>query len=110
MSAIDPVCGMTVDPATAAAKLEHSGKAYYFCSKHCAHTFQQDPKRYLSATHKPAMPQHAHVAMPSVPKKDPVCGMKVDPAKAAGKHEHKAKTYYFCSQGCLQKFNSDPER
>ena len=110
MTATDPVCGMSVDPATAAAKVDHAGKAYYFCSKHCAHVFQQEPTQYLSGAHKPAMPQHAHVAMPSVPKKDPVCGMKVDAAKAAGKHEHKGKTYYFCSKGCREKFKADPER
>ncbi|HUQ75584.1 MAG TPA: heavy metal translocating P-type ATPase, partial [Burkholderiales bacterium] len=107
---IDPVCGMTVAPATAAAKVDHADKAYYFCSRHCAHAFSADPQKYLGGTHKPAMPQHAHVAMPSVPKKDPVCGMKVDPAKAAGKHEHNGRTYYFCSSGCLQKFKADPQR
>jgi Cu+-exporting ATPase len=102
---IDPVCGMTVEPATAAAKLDHAGKTYYFCSKHCAHAFQQDPARYLSGTHKPAMP-HASV---SIMRKDPVCGMRVDPAKAAGKHEHNGKTYFFCSKGCLDKFKAHPE-
>jgi len=112
MSAIDPVCGMTVEPDTAAAKVEHGGKAYYFCSQHCAHAFKADPARYLGGAHKPAMPHQAAVALgvPSVPKKDPVCGMKVDPAKAAGKHEHKGKTYYFCSNGCLAKFKADPEK
>jgi P-type Cu+ transporter len=99
MSEIDPVCGMTVEPATAAAKVEHQGRAYYFCSQHCAHTFKADPQRYLGGTDKP-----------SGPKKDPVCGMTVDPAKAAGKHQHKDKAYYFCSKGCLEKFKADPER
>jgi Cu+-exporting ATPase len=41
---------------------------------------------------------------------DPVCGMSVDPAKAAGSHEHDGETYHFCSQGCLKKFREDPER
>ena len=35
---------------------------------------------------------------------DPICGMTVDPAKAAGTFIHDGKTYYFCSKGCLQKF------
>jgi Cu+-exporting ATPase len=117
---------MTVEPATAAAKLDHAGKTYYFCSKHCAHAFQQDPQRYLSGTHKLAMPQHATVAIQSIGRKgdghahhhhapaanavkDPVCGMTVDPAKAAGRHEHKGKTSYFCSKGCLEKFKAQPE-
>ena len=97
---------MTVDPATAAGKTEHKGKPYYFCSKHCLHAFQADPEKYLSGAHKPAMPLQSVV----IQKKDPVCGMRVDPAKAAGKHEHKGKTYYFCSKGCLEKFKADPQK
>jgi Cu+-exporting ATPase len=41
--------------------------------------------------------------------KDPVCGMTVDPAQAAGRHEHAGKTYFFCSQHCLEKFRTEPE-
>lgn len=41
---------------------------------------------------------------------DPVCGMSVDPAKAAGQFEHGGKTHYFCSQSCLAKFKADPAR
>jgi P-type Cu+ transporter len=40
---------------------------------------------------------------------DPVCGMKVEPDKAAGHHEHDGTTYHFCSEGCLDKFKEDPE-
>jgi len=43
----DPVCGMTVDPEKAAAKVEHAGKTYYFCAPGCAKRFQQAPDRYL---------------------------------------------------------------
>ena len=41
--------------------------------------------------------------------KDPVCGMDVDPAKAAGKSDYKGNTYYFCSRGCKESFDKDPE-
>ncbi len=41
---------------------------------------------------------------------DPVCHMKVDPAKAAGKSEHGGETYHFCSPGCKKKFDADPHR
>src|ERR1051325_1167464 len=41
---------------------------------------------------------------------DPVCGMTVDPAKAAGSFEHAGQTYYFCSLGCREKFTAEPER
>lgn len=40
---------------------------------------------------------------------DPVCGMEVDPQHAAGSYEFGGKTYYFCSQGCLEDFREDPE-
>ena len=40
---------------------------------------------------------------------DPICGMTVDPAKAAGQHQHAGKNYYFCSRGCLAKFSAAPE-
>src|SRR5688572_30627318 len=42
--------------------------------------------------------------------KDPVCGMEIDEAKAAGKSEHDGQTFYFCSAGCKQKFDQDPHR
>jgi YHS domain-containing protein len=42
--------------------------------------------------------------------KDPVCGMQVDPQKAAGKSEYQGKTYYFCSAGCKKKFDANPSQ
>ena len=44
---IDPVCGMTVDPATAAGHVDYRGKTYHFCSQHCVHAFQADPEKFL---------------------------------------------------------------
>ena len=40
--------------------------------------------------------------------KDVVCGMQVDPAKAAGTSEYKGKTYYFCAKICKTKFDANP--
>ncbi len=42
--------------------------------------------------------------------KDPVCNMDVDPATAAGSSEYKGQRYYFCSPGCVKRFNADPEK
>jgi Cu+-exporting ATPase len=48
---------------------------------------------------------------PGPPKhKDPVCGMMVAPERAAAKIEHGEKTYYFCSQGCAERFSKEPEK
>ena len=41
---------------------------------------------------------------------DPVCGMTVDPAKAAGSHAYAGKTYYFCGASCLARFRATPEK
>jgi Cu+-exporting ATPase len=41
--------------------------------------------------------------------RDVVCGMQVDPAKAAGSSVHAGKTYYFCSKGCKAKFDANPD-
>src|SRR5438132_8117783 len=43
----DPVCGMNVDTAKAAAHFEHNGKTYVFCAKGCAQKFSANPGRYL---------------------------------------------------------------
>ena len=49
--------------------------------------------------------------LPAAPReKDPVCGMMVDPQKAAGKVEHAGKTYYFCSERCAERFRNEPEK
>lgn len=48
--AIDPVCGMRVNPETAAARVEYEGHTYYFCSTQCAVTFNADPGRYASGS------------------------------------------------------------
>ncbi len=39
---------------------------------------------------------------------DPVCGMQVWPDRAAGKSEYDGRTYYFCSLGCMAKFDKNP--
>src|SRR6266581_7536678 len=41
---------------------------------------------------------------------DPICGMNVEPERAAGSHVHNGQTYYFCSRHCLAEFKEDPER
>jgi Cu+-exporting ATPase len=41
---------------------------------------------------------------------DPVCGMQVDPAKAAGTSEYQGKTYYFCAKSCKTKFDANPSQ
>jgi YHS domain-containing protein len=46
----DPVCGMDVDPKTAACKSEYKGQTYYFCSTGCKKTFDKNPEKYTVKT------------------------------------------------------------
>jgi xanthine dehydrogenase accessory factor len=47
--ATDPVCGMTVDLATAMHAAEHAGRTFYFCSAGCRAEFERDPSKYRGA-------------------------------------------------------------
>ena len=115
--AIDPICGLTVDPATAAGSHDHRGLSYYFCGLSCLERFKVDPERALqpraTSSAKPTtrrslpMMQPAPVATDAAAI-DPVCGMTVQPATAAGSYEYQGKTYYFCATSCLTKFRTDP--
>jgi Cu+-exporting ATPase len=49
----DPVCGMSVDPATAAAHADHDGVTYHFCSQHCHDTFTAQPATYAAGSRQP---------------------------------------------------------
>ena len=42
----DPVCGMEIDSERAAARVEHGGRTWWFCSEGCRRAFEQDPARY----------------------------------------------------------------
>jgi Cu+-exporting ATPase len=86
-SHIDPVCGMTVDPATAAGSFAHQGTTYYFCAKSCLQKFQADPAAYLDkARPEPramagatyTCPMHPEVVQDH-PGACPKCGMALEP-------------------------------
>ena len=55
---IDPVCGMEIDPKTAAGKSDYQDKTYYFCSVGCKQTFDQDPAKYAGNTQPSQSHQH----------------------------------------------------
>src|ERR1700722_4648401 len=73
-TATDPVCGMTVNPDTAAGHVEHSGKSYHLCSKSCAQKFSADPARYLNGTPSTAH-MEAEAAAPHAGRLEYVCPM-----------------------------------
>ncbi len=88
--ALDPVCGMTVDPQQAAGSSTYQGKTYHFCSKGCVAKFERDPERYLHPDAKPepmpaavgaaeyTCPMHPEVRQIG-PGFCPKCGMALEP-------------------------------
>ncbi|MBI2090020.1 MAG: heavy metal translocating P-type ATPase [Deltaproteobacteria bacterium] len=44
----DPVCGMDVEPESAAGSYEHDGRTYYFCCEPCLERFREDPAKFLT--------------------------------------------------------------
>jgi len=95
---VDPVCGMTIDPAKAAGTSRIGDATIHFCSPRCKEKFDADPAAYGFAA---AAPKAEKV-------KDVVCGMAIDPTKAAGSSVVDGKTYYFCAKSCKEKFDADP--
>src|SRR6202034_4268761 len=93
-AARDPVCGMSVDPATARHRAEHRGDDYFFCGARCRERFVAEPERYLQTI--PAAPERSTPAAgglwtcpmhPEVrcagPGACPVCGMALEPTAPA---------------------------
>ncbi len=86
--AIDPVCGMTVDPHTTAHRHSHRGQPYYFCSAGCRTKFATDPVKYLAPEARAApdlpagtvytCPMHPEVRQVG-PGACPICGMALEP-------------------------------
>ena len=95
MGSIDPVCGMTVNPATAAGQADYKGKTYYFCSQHCLHAFKANPGKFLGkkAEAAPAdsgaqytCPMHPEIVQLG-PGSCPKCGMALVPMGGAAEDD-----------------------
>ncbi len=88
----DPVCNMTVDPSRAAARVDHDGASYFFCSAGCAAKFEADPARYVRPSASPpapaqpgatyTCPMHPEIVRDG-PGACPICGMALEPRVAA---------------------------
>jgi Cu+-exporting ATPase len=72
----DPVCGMEIDPETAAGQSEYEGTTYYFCAEGCKQEFDADPKKFLGGGETPAAEMKAEE-----PAAAPAAGMEEKPAK-----------------------------
>ena len=96
---VDPVCGMSVDPATATHHAAHDGEDHFFCSAGCRTKFIADPDRYLGDRPGPetaipgaiyTCPMHPQIRQEG-PGACPICGMALEPetvtAEAPVNHE-----------------------
>lgn len=92
----DPVCGMTVDPATSKHRFDHHGETFHFCSAGCRTKFAADPAKYLAKkneeqkTPEPEMPAGTIYTCPMHPEirqvgpgSCPICGMALEPEVAS---------------------------
>jgi Cu+-exporting ATPase len=94
--AIDPVCGMKVDPGAGKPSYEHGGHTFHFCSDGCRIKFAANPDRYLnkSGEAKPlpqgtlyTCPMHPQIVQEG-PAPCPICGMALEPMGVPPAHEH----------------------
>ncbi|MVT75777.1 heavy metal translocating P-type ATPase [Bradyrhizobium cajani] len=89
---LDPVCGMTVDPATSKHHHTHHGETFHFCSAGCRTKFAADPAKYLAKEKTPApempagtiytCPMHPEIRQVG-PGSCPICGMALEPEVAS---------------------------
>ena len=98
----DPVCGMSVDPASAKHSAEFAGQTYYFCCAGCREKFLAEPQRYLgeapaeAAPSAPAgtiytCPMHPEIRQVG-PGSCPICGMALEPETPAAETGTKSGT------------------
>jgi Cu+-exporting ATPase len=89
--AIDPVCGMKVNPATAKQRFSYQGEDYFFCSGRCRERFEAEPEKFLKPREpeSPApadtiytCPMHPEVRQVG-PGSCPICGMALEPEQVS---------------------------
>src|SRR5262245_23920301 len=85
-AAIDPVCGMAVDPHNARHRAEYRGRPFYFCSAGCRAKFTADPQKYLGGRRPEPVPEGTVYTCPMHPEirqigsgACPICGMALEP-------------------------------
>jgi len=95
---VDPVCGMTVNPDTAAGSFDYQGSTYYFCSTLCLRRFRENPESFLAkpepqpigitrqptpkVAQKYTCPMHPEIVRDG-PGSCPICGMALEPMTAS---------------------------
>jgi len=100
--AIDPVCGMKVDPKTAkGGSSEYKGQSYYFCNPKCKVKFDNEPEKYLSPKKEQSnLPLDVEYTCPMHPEikqigpgSCPICGMALEPTVLTADHQEDQTEY-----------------
>ncbi len=102
----DPVCGMNVNPKSAAHQDSFAGKTHFFCSQSCLAKFRSEPARYVGAPPEPShdaqhgsaatspaeyvCPMHPEIVR-SAPGNCPICGMALEPRVSSADDEPNAE-------------------
>ncbi len=94
VAAVDPVCGMRVDPATAKHRFSYQGQGYFFCSSRCRERFEAEPEKFLRPKPQETQgikvpagtiyicPMHPEVRQVG-PGSCPICGMALEPEQVS---------------------------
>ena len=93
VTAIDPVCGMSVNPATAKHRFSYRGQDYFFCGGRCLERFEAEPDKFLKPKSEPqpdeapvsaiyTCPMHPEVQQQG-PGSCPICGMALEPRQVS---------------------------
>src|SRR5712691_3457526 len=82
----DPVCGMSVEPAKAAGKVQYGGKTYYFCSARCAERFSKEPEKFLAAPETAGMHKNHTAHATDAPAPSAAPAIKDEAAPPEGKN------------------------
>lgn len=110
------VSGEEMKKSEAKDSYEYKGKTYYFCCDNCIEAFKENPEKYIN---QESQEGHAHACQHGEEQAreheedtvvDPVCGMKLKKTDAKATHEYNGKTYYFCMEGCKEKFVKEPAK
>src|SRR5262245_45726711 len=80
----DPVCGMTVDSATAAAESTYGSHHFYFCSKSCRDRFDADPASFTGASRTSGEREELEQHEPPITSKDGFVSPKFGSAGSGG--------------------------
>lgn len=110
------VSGKEMKKSEAKASHEYKGNTYYFCCEGCKKAFLENPEKYTNtsgnapAEHTCTCQEHGeeHAEHDADEVVDPVCGMKFKKADAKATYEYNGKTYYYCMEGCKEKFVKEP--